>query len=50
MPEATMVTTMEVVAEEDWTMAVQRMPRARPSTGLLIWADTRKEPCGRTGY
>ena len=35
VPEATMATTREVVAEEDWKRAVVRMPRARPSTGLL---------------
>ena len=34
----------EVVAEEDWKRAVVRMPRARPSTGLL-WsqAELHKE-------
>ena len=34
MPALTKPTTMTVAAEEDWMMAVTKMPRIRPLTGL----------------
>ena len=43
-PEATMATTREVVAEEDCTREVARIPRARPRAGLVRWAVANREP------
>jgi hypothetical protein len=35
-PTATMPTTIEVVADELWTMLVARIPMKRPTKGLLV--------------
>ena len=47
VPEATMATTREVVAEEDWRREVARMPIAKPMTGLVIMAEARSSSWSR---
>ena len=43
-PDAAIATTIEVVAEDDWTMAVEKTPIIRPRMGLCKLAWVRRLP------